>query len=89
MCVVCKALTTVILPVLLQYMNSGPGGIAGVFVHEKHANNFDLHRYGSLWHTFRTVTFDQGLIFQDSQFTIFLNTRRDANLYMGGVGVGG
>ena len=33
------------LDYLLQYLNSGPGGIAGAFVHEKHAYNFDLPRY--------------------------------------------
>ena len=29
-------------------LNAGPGGIAGFFVHEKHANNFDLPRYSVL-----------------------------------------
>ena len=28
-----------------KYLNSGPGGIAGFFIHEKHSENFDLHRY--------------------------------------------
>jgi len=32
-----------------KYLNSGPGGIAGVFVHEKHANNFDLPRFAGWW----------------------------------------
>ena len=32
-----------------KYLNSGPGGIAGVFVHEKHADNFDLPRFAGWW----------------------------------------
>jgi kynureninase len=32
-----------------KYLNSGPGGIAGAFVHEKHAQNFDLPRLAGWW----------------------------------------
>lgn len=32
-----------------KYLNSGPGGIAGVFVHERHAENADLPRFGGWW----------------------------------------
>lgn len=32
-----------------KYINSGPGGIAGVFVHEKHKNNFNLPRLAGWW----------------------------------------
>jgi kynureninase len=32
-----------------KYLNSGPGGIAGAFVHEKHANNPDLIRLAGWW----------------------------------------
>ncbi len=32
-----------------KYLNSGPGGIAGVFVHERHAQNFDLPRFAGWW----------------------------------------
>ena len=32
-----------------KYLNSGPGGIAGVFVHERHATNFDLPRFAGWW----------------------------------------
>jgi kynureninase len=32
-----------------KYLNSGPGGIAGAFVHEKHANNPDLMRLSGWW----------------------------------------
>lgn len=32
-----------------KYLNSGPGGIAGAFVHEKHAQNFSLPRLAGWW----------------------------------------
>ncbi len=32
-----------------KYLNSGPGGVAGVFVHEKHANNATLNRLAGWW----------------------------------------
>jgi kynureninase len=32
-----------------KYLNAGPGGIAGVFVHERHARNFDLPRFAGWW----------------------------------------
>lgn len=32
-----------------KYLNAGPGGIAGVFVHEKHASSFDLPRFAGWW----------------------------------------
>jgi len=32
-----------------KYLNSGPGGIAGAFVHEKHAQRFDLPRFAGWW----------------------------------------
>ena len=32
-----------------KYMNSGPGGISGVFVHEKHFNDTDLQRFEGWW----------------------------------------
>ncbi|KAJ1835301.1 Kynureninase (L-kynurenine hydrolase) [Coemansia sp. RSA 2711] len=32
-----------------KYMNSGPGGIAGFFVHERHADSTDLHRLVGWW----------------------------------------
>lgn len=34
-----------------KYLNSGPGGIGGVFVHERHGNNPDLPRFGGWWGT--------------------------------------
>lgn len=32
-----------------KYLNSGPGGMSGVFVHEKHANDPSLPRFGGWW----------------------------------------
>ncbi len=32
-----------------KYLNGGPGCIAGCFVHEKHANNIDIPRFGGWW----------------------------------------
>ncbi len=32
-----------------KYLNSGPGGISGVFVHERHCRNFDLPRFAGWW----------------------------------------
>ena len=34
-----------------KYLNSGPGGVGGIFVHERHANNPDLQRFGGWWGT--------------------------------------
>jgi kynureninase len=32
-----------------KYLNSGPGGVAGVYIHEKHAKNKDLPRFAGWW----------------------------------------
>lgn len=32
-----------------KYLNAGPGGIAGAFVHERHARAFDLPRFAGWW----------------------------------------
>jgi kynureninase len=32
-----------------KYLNSGPGGVAGAFVHRKHFNNTALHRLAGWW----------------------------------------
>jgi kynureninase len=32
-----------------KYLNSGPGGVAGCFVHQHHANNFQLPRLAGWW----------------------------------------
>lgn len=32
-----------------KYLNAGPGGIAGCFIHERHAENFSLPRFAGWW----------------------------------------
>jgi kynureninase len=32
-----------------KYMNSGPGGVSGIFVHEKHGNNPETPRFAGWW----------------------------------------
>ncbi len=32
-----------------KYQNAGPGGISGIFVHEKHFKNTALHRFAGWW----------------------------------------
>lgn len=32
-----------------KYLNSGPGGVAGIFVHHRHAHNQQLHRLAGWW----------------------------------------
>jgi kynureninase len=32
-----------------KYLNSGPGSLAGLFVHEKHAHNTDLKKFSGWW----------------------------------------
>ncbi len=32
-----------------KYLNAGPGGLAGAFVHERHAKNFELPRLAGWW----------------------------------------
>ena len=32
-----------------KYLNSGPGGVSGIYIHEKHATNTDLKRFAGWW----------------------------------------
>ena len=32
-----------------KYLNSGPGGVAGAFIHQKHANNTAMPRFAGWW----------------------------------------
>ncbi len=46
-----------------KYLNSGPGGIAGCFVHERHAQNSDLPRFAGWWGQNKASRFRMGPIF--------------------------
>lgn len=47
-----------------KYLNSGPGAVAGVFVHERHAKSFDLPRFAGWWGNDKSVRFKMGPHFQ-------------------------
>jgi kynureninase len=32
-----------------KYLNAGPGGVGGCFIHERHANSFDIPRFTGWW----------------------------------------
>jgi len=40
-----------------KYLNSGPGSVAGIFVHEKHGNNSKLPRFAGWWGNNRDTRF--------------------------------
>ena len=40
-----------------KYLNSGPGGMSGVFVHDRHARNFNLPRFAGWWGHDKTSRF--------------------------------
>lgn len=40
-----------------KYLNGGPGAVGGVFVHEKHATQTNLHRLGGWWGNDEKVRF--------------------------------
>ncbi|MCP5061005.1 MAG: kynureninase [Ignavibacteriae bacterium] len=41
-----------------KYLNSGPGSLAGLFVHEKHAHNKDLKRFVGWWSHNKSTRFN-------------------------------
>lgn len=47
-----------------KYLNSGPGAVAGAFVHERHAKSFDLPRFAGWWGNDKSVRFKMGPQFQ-------------------------
>jgi kynureninase len=45
-----------------KYLNSGPGSVAGAFVHERHATNRDLPRFAGWWGNDPTTRFQMQLL---------------------------
>jgi kynureninase len=43
-----------------KYLNSGPGAVAGAFVHARHARAFDLPRFAGWWGHDKTTRFQMG-----------------------------
>ncbi len=46
-----------------KYLNSGPGSVAGAFVHEKHHKNFDLPIFAGWWGSDKKTRFLMGKTF--------------------------
>jgi len=46
-----------------KYLNSGPGSLGGLFVHEKHAKNKDLPRFAGWWNHNKTTRFNMRMPF--------------------------
>jgi len=40
-----------------KYLNSGPGGVSGIFVHEHHHSNFGLPRFAGWWGNDESIRF--------------------------------
>ncbi len=47
-----------------KYLNGGPGAIGGCFVHERHAERFDLPRFAGWWGHDKARRFDMGPQFE-------------------------
>jgi kynureninase len=47
-----------------KYLNAGPGGVAGAFVHERHARSFDLPRFAGWWGHDKETRFLMGPYFK-------------------------
>jgi len=47
-----------------KYLNSGPGSLAGCFVHERHKDNFELPRFAGWWGHNKQTRFKMGPEFE-------------------------
>ncbi len=47
-----------------KYLNSGPGNVGAIFVHENHGRDFDLPRFGGWWGHDKTTRFEMKSGFQ-------------------------
>lgn len=47
-----------------KYLNSGPGNVGGIFVHERHSCDFELPRFGGWWGHDKTTRFQMKSGFQ-------------------------
>lgn len=47
-----------------KYLNAGPGAVGGVFVHDRHANSFDLCRLAGWWGHDKESRFLMGPVFK-------------------------
>jgi kynureninase len=47
-----------------KYLNGGPGAVGGAFVHERHANSFDLCRLAGWWGHDKQTRFQMGPVFR-------------------------
>jgi kynureninase len=43
-----------------KYLNAGPGAVGGAFIHERHANSFDLSRFAGWWGHDKSTRFLMG-----------------------------
>ncbi|MBG7613605.1 kynureninase [Polaribacter sp. BAL334] len=46
-----------------KYLNSGPGSLAGIFVHEKHSKNKELPRFSGWWNHNKKTRFNMRITF--------------------------
>lgn len=47
-----------------KYLNSGPGSVAGCFIHERHAQSVDLPRFAGWWGHDKATRFEMGPVFR-------------------------